>query len=542
MRRAYRGRGCPQFGLSGRKTEYTCDACDRSFHSEAERISHVAEHQKCPWVGCNIIAHPKILDKHINLQHLTGLADRIPTLNTPEEIAKWREERRKNFPTKSNVERKAADAEERKAKGVLEAPVRKFAHPRMPYLSNRGRGRGHNRTSDSSRFQRGRGRGRSSFRQIRGRFHSNFGHYPPNYQPLENTPMEIEDPEAPFFFGELSEEEGSDGGDSKSSFGFKARGFMGKTNDAHFRQKPASNTFDVNDDDDENVCDIERFHGVQSLVRHKRDMKRRVYKIFGHLLSKEIRDLRRAKRVAKAGASSLKPKNECSEISDSDGECSKSLNQTEYPEISRSNPEMGLRDPTASQSSGLLAILGNYSSSEEEGEVKSDAGNFLVSIFWKPALILMQCTALWTEEKPAAMPELEDGEIAEDVDNSPSARISSDVAEEKTKNVKEESDIPESKDTALAKSARRKRKYRRKTQNAEEPNEADVTKNVVKASSDRKTGATRDLPRKPFVAPIRQTLLSKLLANDILRERSMIFQCVKFVVSENFFDEVPKSG
>jgi hypothetical protein len=55
----------------------------------------MAEHEKCPWAGCHLVAHPKILEKHIMMQHLTGLAERIPTLNTPEEIAKWREERKK---------------------------------------------------------------------------------------------------------------------------------------------------------------------------------------------------------------------------------------------------------------------------------------------------------------------------------------------------------------------------------------------------------------------------------------------------------------
>ena len=66
-------------------------------------------------------------------------------LDTPEDIAKWREERRKRWPSAANVAKKLAEDEARRARGEL------------PEAEARGRGRG-----------RGMGRGRGAFAQERG--------------------------------------------------------------------------------------------------------------------------------------------------------------------------------------------------------------------------------------------------------------------------------------------------------------------------------------------------------------------------------------
>ncbi|CAG0878508.1 unnamed protein product [Darwinula stevensoni] len=75
---------------------YGCDSCDRHYRTKAELESHLKEHVKCPWPGgCPLVAHPKILEKHIMNQHMTGLAEKLTALNTPEEISLWRSERKK---------------------------------------------------------------------------------------------------------------------------------------------------------------------------------------------------------------------------------------------------------------------------------------------------------------------------------------------------------------------------------------------------------------------------------------------------------------
>ena len=60
-----------------------------------------------------------ILEKHIMHQHLSGLYNRIPQGNSPEEIAKWKAERRKNFPTREKVEAKEAERQEQISRGEL---------------------------------------------------------------------------------------------------------------------------------------------------------------------------------------------------------------------------------------------------------------------------------------------------------------------------------------------------------------------------------------------------------------------------------------
>lgn len=73
--------------------------------------------QKCNIDGCQFIAHPKVITKHIQMQHSTGLYKKIANLNNPEEIKKWREERKKRYPTKSNIEKKAAERKEKIERG-----------------------------------------------------------------------------------------------------------------------------------------------------------------------------------------------------------------------------------------------------------------------------------------------------------------------------------------------------------------------------------------------------------------------------------------
>lgn len=51
------------------------------------------------------------------MQHSSGLYKRLAKLDNPEEIKKWREERKKNFPTKTNIEKKAAELNEKYKRG-----------------------------------------------------------------------------------------------------------------------------------------------------------------------------------------------------------------------------------------------------------------------------------------------------------------------------------------------------------------------------------------------------------------------------------------
>lgn len=85
---------------------WPCDTCDRVYYSYDAINNHMKEHKVCGIEGCTFTAHSKIVEKHIMMQHKSGLYDKIKKVVTEEDILKWREERKKNYPTVENVERK----------------------------------------------------------------------------------------------------------------------------------------------------------------------------------------------------------------------------------------------------------------------------------------------------------------------------------------------------------------------------------------------------------------------------------------------------
>lgn len=106
-----------------------CESCDRSFYSNSALQNHVKEHEICGIDGCKYVAHSILIEKHIRMQHSTGLFNKIKSAgNTPEEIAKWKEERRKNYPTKENILERQKKQDEIFARGekLWEKKTRKF--------------------------------------------------------------------------------------------------------------------------------------------------------------------------------------------------------------------------------------------------------------------------------------------------------------------------------------------------------------------------------------------------------------------------------
>ncbi|KAG7311419.1 hypothetical protein JYU34_002461 [Plutella xylostella] len=97
--------------------EHWCETCDRDFRSAQQLQTHIQQHETCNIDGCKFVAHPKVITKHIQMQHSSGLYNKIAKLDNPEAIQKWREERKKKYPTKVNVEKKTAEIKEKIDRG-----------------------------------------------------------------------------------------------------------------------------------------------------------------------------------------------------------------------------------------------------------------------------------------------------------------------------------------------------------------------------------------------------------------------------------------
>ena len=102
-----------------------CDVCETGFESEAALFHHEEhDHDICGLEGCTVTGSASVLEEHALLIHSSGLYRRMKGGMSDEEVAGWREERRKNWPTREKGEahreklaqkrRRIASAEARK--------------------------------------------------------------------------------------------------------------------------------------------------------------------------------------------------------------------------------------------------------------------------------------------------------------------------------------------------------------------------------------------------------------------------------------------
>lgn len=97
--------------------KFYCETCDRGYKDEDKYKLHLDTHEQCPKEGCKYVAAAKLVQLHINMHHRTGLAKKIWSLESKEDIQKWREERKRNYPTADNIEKKKALLADKIARG-----------------------------------------------------------------------------------------------------------------------------------------------------------------------------------------------------------------------------------------------------------------------------------------------------------------------------------------------------------------------------------------------------------------------------------------
>jgi len=102
--------GCP-----GNLSQYFCETCDKDLKTEEQLKQHFSEHIPCAYPGCKFNAHFLVIEKHIRMAHANGIG--AISLETEEDIRKWREERKKNYPTKQKIAEKKAEIQLKMIRG-----------------------------------------------------------------------------------------------------------------------------------------------------------------------------------------------------------------------------------------------------------------------------------------------------------------------------------------------------------------------------------------------------------------------------------------
>lgn len=123
--------------LPPRNWELWCEACDMDFVSKDLLGKHKSEHTTCGVDGCKFTASGKMVQKHVTEQHESGLYDKLKNIDTPEDIVKWREERKRKYPTQANIELKNMAREARRDRGEkLEQSKAKFNNNQQQKKNN----------------------------------------------------------------------------------------------------------------------------------------------------------------------------------------------------------------------------------------------------------------------------------------------------------------------------------------------------------------------------------------------------------------------
>ncbi|XP_016978951.2 nuclear fragile X mental retardation-interacting protein 1 [Drosophila rhopaloa] len=118
----------PPIYKSPPRSEY-CHTCCMELATSEDMKRHLEQHESCPADDCDFESLHNILERHIEANHITGAYKKVKKVWTQEELAAWKAERRKRFPTAANVELARLAKEQRIKRGErLEASKSRFGN------------------------------------------------------------------------------------------------------------------------------------------------------------------------------------------------------------------------------------------------------------------------------------------------------------------------------------------------------------------------------------------------------------------------------
>jgi hypothetical protein len=96
---------------------FLCEPCNASFASAHALQQHQGNHKKCSEASCSFVASGSAMELHYLREHDELYKRLVPrSIETDEEIAAWRDARRRNFPTKDKIASAPPVANERAKK------------------------------------------------------------------------------------------------------------------------------------------------------------------------------------------------------------------------------------------------------------------------------------------------------------------------------------------------------------------------------------------------------------------------------------------
>lgn len=415
--------GSGKYFQGNNRKPITCGPCNRTFYNKQKLEEHLKDHVECPFPECKLSAHIKVIDQHINNQHMLV---NFASLQIDDET--WIAERKKRFPSIQRAEIRRAEQIEKLKRGE------KLGVSKKPF--------------------------KNKIKSITSKNENDTAGENTNSASNATTGVKRE---------QAQSERGKDEGKRKGKFRRKRQ-----EQEALNRLPQAVMKVDLLDSDDETRDGVRAFRGTKCFYEELGEVS-----YFGN---KSI-------NVDKEDTAEQE-ENIC--ISDDEDW------QDEDNKAADDKGQLIL-------GGALGSLMGAYSDSEDESTVE----------------------AVTSQEKvnPQSVPKKND--------EGSSANDKADASIEVTKSQDKSGDTAGTQDM-LVEVAKQESSVSAEVKQDTEQSKESTSRTRNRKMQRKKTPKGPPKPRK--MPRRRKTLLEKLLQADIIHERNVILQCVRFVVKNNFLD------